>query len=248
MKLKVLGSSSKGNCYLLQSDATGETLVVEAGVRMQEVKRALSWKLDKVAGCLCTHRHNDHAGHIGEMMECGIRVLAIEDVFRNHQLEGNHFATYIQPKHGYIVGTFRVLVLPVCHDVPCVGFIIRHEEMGALLFLTDTMMFEYRIPSYVTQIMIEANYADDILDENIASGSVPVSTRARLLNSHMELGTTAEVMRQNDIDGVQNVILLHLSGRNSDADRFRRVIERASGKTVYVAHEGLELELSNLPY
>jgi phosphoribosyl 1,2-cyclic phosphodiesterase len=247
MKLIVLGSSSKGNCYLLRAD-NGETLIVEAGIRMQEVKRALSWELGKVVGCLCTHRHNDHAGHIGEMMECGIRVLALEDVFESHHLAGNHFALYIQPKHGYIVGPFRVLVLPVCHDVPCVGFLISHEEMGRLLFLTDTMMFEYRLPADVTQLMIEANYADDILEENIESGKVPAGTRARLLNSHMELGTTADVMRQNDLTGVQNIVLLHLSDRNSDPARFRSEIMRASGKTVYVARQGLELELSNLPY
>jgi phosphoribosyl 1,2-cyclic phosphodiesterase len=248
MKLTVLGSSSKGNCYLLQSETTGETLIVEAGVRMQEVKQALSWQLGKVVGCLCSHRHNDHAGHIGEMMDCGIRVLALQDVFQSHRLEGNHFAIYIQPERGYIVGSYKVYVLPVCHDVPCVGFIIRHEEMGALLFLTDTMMFEYRIPRHVTQIMIEANYADDILEENIAAGRIPASMRERLLNSHMELGTTAEVMRQNDLQDVQNIILLHLSERNSDAVRFRNEIMMASGKTVYVARQGLELELSNFPY
>jgi ribonuclease BN (tRNA processing enzyme) len=72
--------------------------------------------------------------------------------------------------------------------------------------------------------------------------------RERLLNSHMELGTTAEVMRQNDLQDVQNIILLHLSERNSDAVRFRNEIMMASGKTVYVARQGLELELSNFPY
>ncbi|EKC78421.1 hypothetical protein LEA_03506, partial [human gut metagenome] len=40
---------------------------------------------------------------------------------------------------------FKVFVLPVVHDVPCVGFVIEHQEMGRLLFITDTMMLEYRL-------------------------------------------------------------------------------------------------------
>lgn len=37
MELKVLGSSSNGNCYIL--DNGKEALILEAGVRFQEVKR-----------------------------------------------------------------------------------------------------------------------------------------------------------------------------------------------------------------
>lgn len=247
MKLKVIGSSSKGNCYLLQA-STGETLIVEAGVRMQQVKQALAWQLDKVVGCLCTHRHKDHAGYLQEMLRCGIRTLAIADVFKSFEPFSNHFITEVKPMHGYIIGNFKVFVLPVCHDVPCVGFIISHEEMGQLLFLTDTMMLEYKIPKSINHVMIEANYSDEILKENIRTGVMPASMKERLLNSHMELKTTAEILKSNDLPEVINVILLHLSDRNSDAELFRRTIERASGKTTYVARSGLEVELSKLPY
>ena len=39
MKLNVLGSDSNGNCYILQTDT--EALIIEAGVRMPDVKKAL---------------------------------------------------------------------------------------------------------------------------------------------------------------------------------------------------------------
>ena len=39
MKLKVLGSNSQGNCYLLEDDH--ECLIIEAGVPIREVKKAL---------------------------------------------------------------------------------------------------------------------------------------------------------------------------------------------------------------
>lgn len=247
MKLIVIGSSSKGNCYLLQS-STGETLIVEAGVKMQLVKQALSWQLNNVVGCVCTHRHNDHSKYIGDMMNSGIRTLALADVFESHNLAQHHFAKTIESMHGYIIGTFKVFVLSVCHDVPCVGFIISHDEMGKLLFLTDTMMFEYKFPKSINHVMIEANYADEILQENIDNGIMPVAMRERLLNSHMELRTTAEILRVNDTTDVVNVILLHLSDRNSDADMFQHFIEKSARKTTYVARSGLEVELSQNPY
>lgn len=37
MILKCLGSSSRGNCYILE--AADETLIVEAGIPMRDIKR-----------------------------------------------------------------------------------------------------------------------------------------------------------------------------------------------------------------
>ena len=41
MKLKILGSSSNGNCYVLET--RNESLIIECGVRLSRIKRALDW-------------------------------------------------------------------------------------------------------------------------------------------------------------------------------------------------------------
>lgn len=79
MKLKVLGSSSAGNCYVL--DNGNEALILEAGVAFAKVKKALGFNLRKVAGCLITHQHNDHAKYIRNVVECGITTLALPEVW-----------------------------------------------------------------------------------------------------------------------------------------------------------------------
>lgn len=56
MKMKCLGSSSGGNCYLLQSNS-GETLIVECGVNIKEIKKALNFNMRNVVGCLVSHEH-----------------------------------------------------------------------------------------------------------------------------------------------------------------------------------------------
>lgn len=245
MELICLGSSSRGNGYILKGSA--ESLVVECGLPLMEVKEALDFKVGAIAGCVVSHRHRDHARHLPEYLECGIRVLALEDVFASFSLKDRTFCKTIQPMRGYIVGGFKVFALPVVHDVPCVGFVIEHVEMGRLLFVTDTMMLEYRVPG-LDHIMLEANYSDEILEANIASGIVEPSRRGRLLGSHMEIRTTEQILRTTDLSSVNEVVLIHLSDSNSDAGRFRAQIKRAVGKPVHVAYPSFQIDISKSPY
>ena len=245
MRLNVLGSDSNGNCYVLQNDK--EALIIEAGVRFSEVKKALKWQLSKVVGAVITHEHNDHAKYARDFVSNGITVLALPSVFKAKGIDSLSFRKEIEPMHGYIVGGFKVFAIPVCHDVPCVGFIIEHEDMGRMLFVTDTMMLEYRVPG-LNHILLEANYAEDILDAKIEAGSVPLSMKPRLIHSHMEIETTKGILRANDLSGVNEIILIHLSNGNSDERRFVREVQETSGKPVYAAVAGLELNLSINPY
>ena len=55
MKLKVLASGSKGNCYILESP-TG-VLLIEAGIPWKEILKGLDFNLKGVVGCLISHEH-----------------------------------------------------------------------------------------------------------------------------------------------------------------------------------------------
>ena len=55
MFMKVLGSSSSGNCYLL--DSGKEVLVIEAGVPFADVKEAIGYQTSKIVGVLSSHEH-----------------------------------------------------------------------------------------------------------------------------------------------------------------------------------------------
>lgn len=245
MRLNVLGSDSNGNCYVLQTDR--EALVIEAGVRFSEVKKVLKWQLSKVVGAVISHEHNDHAKYVKDFISSGITVLALPDVFRSKGIDSPSFRKDIMPMHGYIIGGFKVFALPVCHDVPCLGFVIEHEDMGRMLFITDTMMLEYKVPG-LNHILLEANYATDILDAKIEAGLVPLSMKPRLTHSHMEIETTKGILRANDLSGVNEIVLIHLSNGNSDEKRFIREVQEVSGKPVYAAIAGMELNLSKNPY
>ena len=245
MRLTVLGSNSLGNGYILE--AVQEALVVETGVRLSEYKKALGWRLNKVAGAIVTHEHNDHAGHLSDFVKAGIKVYALPDVFAAHGLMGMPFTNVIQPRHTFKVGGFKVMAIGVHHDCPCVAYLIEHEEMGKLLFVTDTMEFNYRIPN-LRHIMLEANYADDILNERIESGLVPPSMRPRLLKSHLEIEATKAILSRQDLSGVNKIILIHLSDGNSDERRFVDEVQKQTLIETVVAKAGMQTDISITPF
>ena len=219
MELKVLGSGSKGNAYLLRAD-NGETLMIECGLPFKEIMRGVGFSVSSVVGCLISHSHSDHSFAIHDVLKYGIKVLAIENVFTAKNVKNRAFCKTIEPMHGYIVGGFKVFVLNMAHDVPCVGFIIDHAEMGRLFFATDT----------------------------IDNGIVPAAMRERLLHSHMELQTCKAALGVNDLSAVNEIVLLHLSGNNSDPKDFKKQVEEATGKPVYVARHGLNITVNLNPY
>lgn len=53
--LKVVGSGSKGNCYLLQTEK--ESLILELGCKWNEVLEMLDYKIGNVSGVLISHAH-----------------------------------------------------------------------------------------------------------------------------------------------------------------------------------------------
>jgi phosphoribosyl 1,2-cyclic phosphodiesterase len=241
MKLYVLGSSSSGNGYLLYQE--GEALVIEAGVHLRELKKALDFNISYINGCIVSHGHKDHSGFISAYLGEGINVLAPADAFTKK----HHRRLIVEPGKGYKLGRFKVIPFDLVHDVSCFGYLIEHPDCGRVLFLTDTYLCEYKFPG-LNHILIEANYADDILEENIFSGIEHPAMRDRLLTSHLELKTTKAILQANDLSSVRSIILIHLSDRNSDQARFVQEIKALTGIPVYAASKGLELSLATYSF
>lgn len=242
MKLKVLGSSSNGNCYIL--DNGHEALIIEAGVHPTKVKQALDYNIRKVMGCLITHQHNDHAKYLKVMCDLGFTTLAPTEVYDAKNFRG-HRSLDAQPMKRYTFGQFKVMPFPACHDVPCVGYLVSHPEIGKLMFLTDSYMCEYTFKD-LNHVLIECNYTDGSLLQAIIDGRTRQSQRDRLMESHMELESCKGVLLANDLSQVSEIVLLHLSDNNSDEEKMVSTIEGATGKAVYAARPGLTIEIGKL--
>ena len=55
MLLRVASSSSDGNSYAIETD--NEILLIEAGVKVSDIKKMIDFRIDKVKGLLVSHKH-----------------------------------------------------------------------------------------------------------------------------------------------------------------------------------------------
>ena len=126
-------------------------------------------------------------------------------------------------------------------ECPCYGFLISHQEMGRLLYITDTELVKWRFKN-VNQILVEANYSKEIIQQENPNYE-------HVCRGHMELGTTLEFLKVNKGPDLRNVVLLHLSNDNSDAEMFvARAKEVVGMADVYVADKEMEIELNKEPF
>lgn len=242
MKLKVISSGSIGNCYLLENE--NETLLIECGVSIQEIKKAINFDVSKVVGCLCTHIHLDHSKSINEVMKLGIETYAISDVFKKTGFSvKSAFQNEIEPGKTFQVGNFKILPFEVRHDVPCVGFLIDHEETGRFIFITDTNFCDYTFPN-LNNIIIEANFCHDIIKKKYNRDNGMEFLKNRIFKSHFSLKDCKEMLLVNDLRKVQNIVLIHLSESNSDANRFVQEVKELTGKNTFWASKGLEIDFN----
>jgi metal-dependent hydrolase (beta-lactamase superfamily II) len=55
MELKILGSSSKGNSYIIENHS--EAIVIEAGINFNEIKKSMNFNISKIRGVVISHGH-----------------------------------------------------------------------------------------------------------------------------------------------------------------------------------------------
>ncbi|WP_319001310.1 MBL fold metallo-hydrolase [Clostridium estertheticum] len=149
---------------------------------------------------------------------------------------------FIKSEIQFNIGNFTIMPFETEHDAAePLGFLIDHKDIGKLLFATDTYYIRYKFNS-LKHFLIECNYSKEIVKENIKFG-LNLTRVKRLLNSHFSLQNVKEFLKETDLSQCEDITLIHLSDGNSNAAQFKKEIERLTGKPVYIADKGLELEL-----
>lgn len=231
MRLKCLGSSSAGNCYLLTSNS-GETLILDCGIPIKEIKKGLDWNIKGIVGVLCTHKHLDHSKSVKDFRQMGIRIYGLY--------------SKAVPMRTMKIGEFTVKPFDLttidgswthtdANGEPCpiYGFLITHKEMGRMLYITDCEVIKWKFKD-INHILLGVNYDKDLVDTDNPKAS-------HVFRGHLSIDTACDFVKANDSDSLQNVIMCHLSSENSDRDSFIEKMKNAvNGANVDVAEADKE--------
>ena len=240
-RLITIGSSSVGNAYAVE--AGGVILLLEAGRKMSEVKRAINYRMSDVVGCVATHAHGDHSKYITDYAKQGIKVYCNSDVEAKKEFPYGS-CQIIEHGETYKIGEFSVVPFDLYHDVPSLGFLVHHDDFGNLVFITDTYKMDFSMTG-VDHWLIEANYDDRILKANVEDGKIDRAQANRLMLSHMSINNTIHYLQDCEVQKfAKTITLCHLSERNSDAEMFRDRVAKEFGVPTFVASKGMIVELN----
>lgn len=246
MELQIIGTGSKGNAYILGNK--DEALLIECGVNINDIKKALDFDLSKVVGCIVTHDHQDHCKSIIDVMKLGIKVYTGAKTYVALDAFNHHKANVIASKQNFQIGNFNIMAFDVMHDAAePLGFLISHPDCGKVLFLTDTYYCKYTFPG-LNNIIIEANYSKEVIDRKFGVDSGKEFLRNRILKSHFSLANCKDVLSANDLTKVNNIVLIHLSDSNSDEKQFQKEVAELTGKNVTVASNGMKINFGKTPF
>src|SRR5690606_18032539 len=191
IRVRVLASSSAGNAYWISDGQT--PLLIECGIRVQDLRERLRFGLASLGACLLSHEHADHARSARDILRAGVDLYATQGTIDALGLEG-HRLRPIRAHQQVRIGTWTVLPFDTVHDAAePVGFLLA-SRAGKVLYLTDTAYCRYRFTG-LTHILVEANWSPFLLQRNVRDGVVPEALAARLRRNHMRLARLLDMLR-----------------------------------------------------
>lgn len=251
MELQVIGTGSSGNCYVLRAGgAHGQALLLDAGLPVMKIVKAVKgWR--SVIGCLITHEHLDHAKSAEEIAKYGIRTYATQGTIGKIPRIGRLTQlNRAESLRSFTLGDFTVMAFDTEHDAAePVGWLIRYEPTGeTALYATDTYYLRHTFPG-VNYWIVECNYTEGILQEQLEAGELAEELRGRLIKSHMSLRRLCDALEANDLTETRAIVLVHLSDERSDEKTMVETVKAVAGiDDVWAAEAGKTYRLELTPF
>jgi phosphoribosyl 1,2-cyclic phosphodiesterase len=256
MKTTCLGSSSSGNCFVMEfSMGDGQkpvSLMVECGISYQVIlKRATPYgiKLSDLSGCLITHSHKDHCAAALDLAKRGVQIYATKGTLDAVGVSGGWPLPYDKPTP--IVNGIKVLAFKVRHDAPePAGFIIK-TPFETVIFAIDAKEWIDDVseikPDY---LFIESNYDPALMQAEQRSLQRRASLtdmqkyklNERIKRSHMSIDQTMVQISKIKTTNLKAIFLMHLSDRMSAPTLWKQRVTAMTGVPCYVCRKDVGIE------
>ena len=222
LTLKVIGTGSLGNMYLLDYD--GEKLLIELGMPYKDLLLNID-DINSVVGAVHTHDHIDHRlpKTYEEVKKIGLKVIT---------------PTNTKIGKRYKLGSFEIIPLPAIHNVECRAYLIRVGG-DTVLFATDTRLLPKVNNVKIDYFIVEVNYIERIREQVVLSDNESNGLHLNgIYQNHHSLESAVEYFESLPYKP-KKIITIHKS--NSGLFREPETIEelsRFAKETVAVAENG----------
>lgn len=237
MRVTVLGSGSRGNSILVESEEGA--VLVDAGFSARDLAarmESLGRDPASLLGVVVTHEHGDHTRGVGVFARKFGTPVHLTDATRAacaRLFKGTETLVPYRPGHPFPVGPFRVEPFITAHDaVDPVAVALVHVptrlRLGVATDLGRPTAGVRHALSGCHLLVLEANHDERLLRE----GPYPWSVKGRIASSHGHLSNRDAARLATELlhPGLAGIVLAHLSAECNSPALALEVVEGALRK------------------
>lgn len=229
MFLRCIGSGSSGNSYALV-DNDNKILLLDLGMTVREIKRAIDYRISDVVGAVVTHAHLDHSRSVKDFESMGIPLW--KPYAEDNLTDSMKF------------GGFKIQCFPLPHNgTPNFGFYIKADNQK-ILYMTDFEYCKFNFQKLgIQHFLVECNYMKDLVDRDLPQYE-------HKIRGHCSLDYCKRFIEDNKTNALRTVLLLHMGADTCEPMECVEEVKKVAGTNVNVdyAEKGKEWELNEIPF
>ena len=219
-----VASGSSGNCICLGSDQCH--VMIDAGIsgkRIEEGMNTYDYTTSDMDGVLITHEHSDHIQGLGVVArKYGLPIYATKgtaDAILQSSSVGKidpSLFHVIEAGKTFFIGNLEIYPMSISHDAADPVAYLVSDGRHRVGVVTDLGSYDADIVSHMEgldALLLEANHDIHMLQV----GAYPYPLKQRILGErgHLSNETSGQLLGQILHDGMQHILLGHLSKENN---------------------------------
>lgn len=219
-----VASGSSGNCICLGSDQCH--VMIDAGIsgkRIEEGMNTYDYTTSDMDGVLITHEHRDHIQGLGVVArKYGLPIYATKgtaDAILQSSSVGKidpSLFHVIEAGKTFFIGNLEIYPMSISHDAADPVAYLVSDGRHRVGVVTDLGYYDADIVSHMEgldALLLEANHDIHMLQV----GAYPYPLKQRILGErgHLSNETSGQLLGQILHDGMQHILLGHLSKENN---------------------------------
>ena len=220
LQITHLGSGSRGNCTLLESDNC--KVLIDCGFSLKQTEKRLSRieiEPSSIDAIFITHHHGDHSrSALKASQKWDARLYCnIETAIKMGWNPILDCRTFGNLERINVNDEISVLPIPIPHDdAENIALIVSNGDGNRAGFVTDLGEATVELKRHLkgcAHISIEANYDHS----KLMQGPYPDSLKRRITSrgGHLSNSQTAEILNEVMTPELKTIVLCHLSDKNN---------------------------------